>query len=426
MLRESLKYMFFTLGAVLALGLLIHTLIAGLPATPAQSVQAEITPEVTTMPETPTPIPTPTPEPEAHRKERLIQAAMDSLTVEEKLGQLLMFGFEGKNSPDEASLAVFDAYQVGNSFLYGGNVESSDPDGGFARAGQLTAQLNARTVQGIPPLVSVDVEGGSVVRFFWDPWPESPRSLGREGGDPEKAKEQFYQIGKTLLETGFHINFAPVMDVAPSPMDTFLTTRIISSDPAVASQVGTAIIEGLQEAGCLATAKHFPGHGGTAGDSHQLTPRVDKSLDAMRAYDLVPFQAAIDAGVDAIMVAHILYPQLDPENIATLSQPIITGLLREEMGFDGLVISDDFRMKGITTQASPEESAVQFILAGGDIILCGPMPERQAAIGKALKAAYENGTLTEARLNESVYRILSAKYSFGNWAEAFDQGTGPA
>ena len=332
--------------------------------------------------------PTPTPEPEAHRKERLIQAAMDSLTVEEKLGQLLMFGFEGKNSPDEASLAVFDAYQVGNSFLYGGNVESSDPDGGFARAGQLTAQLNSRTVQGIPPLVSVDVEGGSVVRFFWDPWPDSPRSLGRDGGDPEKARQQFYEIGTKLIETGFQMDFAPVMDVAPSPMDTFLTTRIISSDTAVASQVGTAIIEGLQEAGCLSTAKHFPGHGGTPGDSHELTPRVDKSLEELRAYDLIPFQAAIDAGVDAVMVAHILYPQIDPENIATLSKPIITDLLREEMGFTGLVISDDFRMKGITTQASPEESAVQFILAGGDIILCGPMPERQEAIAKALLAAY--------------------------------------
>ncbi|MBQ2770908.1 MAG: hypothetical protein IJF41_06680, partial [Clostridia bacterium] len=269
-------------------------------------------------------------------------------------------------------------------------------------------------------LNAIDVEGGSVVRFFWDPWPDSPRSLGREGGNPERARQLFFDIGTKLLETGFQMDFAPVMDVAPSPMDTFLTTRIISSDTAVASQVGTAIIAGLQEAGCLSTAKHFPGHGGTPGDSHELTPRVDKSLEELRAYDLIPFQAAIDAGVDAVMVAHILYPQIDPENIATLSKPIITDLLREEMGFTGLVISDDFRMKGITTQASPEESAVQFILAGGDIILCGPMPERQEAIAKALLAAYESGTLTAERLEESVYRILDAKLDFGDWARAFE------
>ena len=140
-----------------------------------------------------------------------------------------------------------------------------------------------------------------------------------------------------------------------------------------------------------------------------------------KALATVPvIQAAIDAGVDAVMVAHILYPQIDPENIATLSKPIITDLLREEMGFTGLVISDDFRMKGITTQASPEESAVQFILAGGDIILCGPMPERQEAIAKALLAAYESGTLTAERLEESVYRILDAKLDFGDWARAFE------
>lgn len=424
MLRESLKYMFLTLAVFCALGLLVLSLVRGLTA-PAQSDLAKPLPEVTPM-ETPlatpspSPTPSPTPEPAGYVRDRLIRTVLESLTPEEKIGQLLMFGFEGKDAVDEAAKAIAETYYVGNGFLYGGNVESSDPDGGFARAKALTEQLSTRTVKNIPPLNAIDVEGGSVVRFFWDPWPDSPRSLGREGGDPERARQLFFDIGTKLLETGFQMDFAPVMDVAPSPMDTFLTTRIISSDTAVASQVGTAIIEGLQEAGCLSTAKHFPGHGGTPGDSHELTPRVDKSLEELRAYDLIPFQAAIDAGVDAVMVAHILYPQIDPENIATLSKPIITDLLREEMGFTGLVISDDFRMKGITTQASPEESAVQFILAGGDIILCGPMPERQEAIAKALLAAYESGTLTAERLEESVYRILDAKLDFGDWARAFE------
>jgi len=198
-------------------------------------------------------------------------------------------------------------------------------------------------------------------------------------------------------------------------MSTFLTSRIISSDADTAAAIGAATIEGLKTAGCLSAAKHFPGHGGTNADSHAAMPVVDKSLDAMRGYDLIPFMAGIKAGVDIVLVAHISYPQLDENDIASMSAPIISGLLREELGFSGVVMSDDFRMGGLTGRYDVGEAAVRFINAGGDLILCGAVAESQIAIMQALQAAAADGSLSEARINESLMRILLLKLKSGLW-----------
>lgn len=182
------------------------------------------------------------------------------------------------------------------------------------------------------------------------------------------------------------------------------------------SDIGAAIIAGLHDAGCLSAAKHFPGHGGTSADSHATTPVVDKSADELFEYDLVPFAAAVEAGVDVVLVAHIRYPALDPENIASLSPAIIGGLLREELGFDGIVMSDDFRMGGLTSQCPAGEAAVRFLLAGGDLILCGPRHDLQREIMDALLAAAADGTLSEARIDESVLRIVQKKMQVTGWS----------
>ena len=172
---------------------------------------------------------------------------------------------------------------------------------------------------------------------------------------------------------------------------------------------------GLQEGGCLSVVKHFPGHGATAADSHNVTPVVKKTLDELRAYELLPFERAVAAGADGVMMAHILYPEVDPDYIASLSEIFLTDILRGEMGFEGLILADDFRMNGLRSQASLEQAAVRFILAGGDLVLCGANHDYQRAILKGLTEAVENGTISEERLNESVVRVLTAKMKVSDW-----------
>ena len=146
-----------------------------------------------------------------------------------------------------------------------------------------------------------------------------------------------------------------------------------------------------------------------------MTPVVDKTLEELQNYDFVPFESAISGGVDAMMIAHVQYPALDETDIASMSEPIITGLLRNKMGFTGLVISDDFRMEGLTTRYDIGDAAVRFILAGGDIVMCGAQSDKQQAIVEALAAAAADGRITPERIDESVRRILIQKISLGTW-----------
>ena len=364
---------------------------------------------------TASPTPTPTPVPEGYEEMVRTEELLKTLTIEEKIGQLLMFGLDGRDAPAQEFLSVVERYHVGNAILLGVNISTTDADGGFSRAASLCGQIAPLNARGIPFLISIDVEGGNVVRFRWDPWLASQKALG-DADDPADAKARFRAIAEKLTANGMNYDLAPVADMAPDPMKSFMTTRIISGEPEVTVRIAGAIIEGLHEGGCMTCAKHFPGHGGTTGDSHQVTPTIRRTKEELEAYDLIAFRGAMDAGVDSVMVAHILYPELDPENIATVSPAILTGLLRGEMGYDGIVISDDFRMKGISTQMSGGEAALRFLLAGGDIILCGPDAERQEDICRTLLAAVKDGRLTETRIDESLRRVLHAKSLYGDWS----------
>ena len=426
LLKDSFKYMLLTLLAALLLLLAALLLLNGedifaprgagteaagntpapTPVTIDVGVVAGSTAHPSFLPTpspSPSPLPTPTPDPDA-----ALKAYIAGMPVRDKLGQMVLFGFSGTNAPSEAFRALVDEYAVGNAMLYGPNIVSGDADGGFARARTLTDALGAAMDRGIPPLVGIDVEGGTVVRFRWDSRPASARTLGRNNS-AELAFSQFSTIGRQLYDCGINLDLAPVLDVAAEPMDTFLTTRILSDSAEVAANMGAAVIGGLHDGGVLSAAKHFPGHGGTAEDSHDTTPVVDRGADELAAYDLVPFRAAVGAGVDVVLVAHILYPALDANDIASMSAPVMTDLLRGELGFTGVVMSDDFRMGGLTGRYAPGEAAVKFVLAGGDLILCGAQPDRQRAILEGLTAAAADGTLTEARIDESVLRILRAK-----------------
>lgn len=418
MIRDSLKWMLLTLllaGIFIAAGLLfvlpaIAPAVSPAPVQPTDEILPIATPQPTETqpPATDTPAPEDTPQPteEPSLSDRL-DAYIAGMSTEEKLGQLVMFGFSGTSSVSSEFAGIMDDYHIGNVILYGYNIVSEDGDGGFSRCARLTQSVIQANTTGIPLLISTDVEGGTVVRFRWSPWPSSARTLGKKN-DTDKAYSQFVTIGSALHDVGINMDLAPVLDVAESPESSFLGTRIISARSEVAARIGAAIIEGLGDGGVLSTAKHFPGHGAAAADSHNTTPVINRTLSQLWNYDLIPFAAAVEADVDAVLVGHLLFPDID-DDIASMSSVFINDLLRGEMGFDGLVISDDFRMAGLTKRYSVEDAAVQFLLAGGDIILCGPQHDRQRTIMDALQAAAADGTLSQARMDQSVRRVLLAK-----------------
>lgn len=344
---------------------------------------------------------------------QLINAKMASMTTEEKIGQLLMFGFIGGNAIDQNFLRILQQYPVGNMIFYGDNINKNDGSGGFESVRRQITLLESSYPACVPRFFSVDVEGGTVSRFNWQPALKSAYELGQ--GSADAAYSQFKRVGQKLRSIGLNIDLAPVLDVAEDPLSTFMGTRIISSDPAKVCEIGNAAMRGLHSSGCLATAKHFPGHGATAEDSHDHTPVVNKSADELYAYDLVPFADAVRNGIDCVMAAHIKYPALDDTEVASMSRRILTGILRQEFGFNGIIISDEICMGGLTSQYSAGEAAVKFIQAGGDIILCGATYSAQVQVIQALYSAVANGTISMQRLDQSVYRILAYKYSYGIW-----------
>ena len=371
------------------------------------------TPSPTPTP-APTPEPTPTPAPTPVPMEVKLRSYMAGMTDKEKIGQLVMFGFSGTNAVSTEFAKIMTEYAVGNVILYGANISRGDRDGGFDRCAKLTKDIRAHMAGPIPPLISIDVEGGKVTRFRWQNKLLSAHALG-EKDDEAAARSQFERIAGALSDVGVNTDLGPVLDVAKNPAKTFLGERIISGDETVAARMGCACIEGLQSGGCLSVVKHFPGHGATAADSHDGTPVVKKSLEALRDYELYPFQQAVVAGADGVMMAHILYPEIDPDHIASQSAVFMTNVLREEMGFEGLILADDFRMNGLRSKVSLEQAGVRFILAGGDIILCCANHSYQRSILKGLTEAVANGTISRERLDESVLKVLTAKVKVTSW-----------
>ncbi len=384
--------------------------------TPFQSVELTATPSpAPTEPPSkePTATPTSAPTPVKTPSDPL-EAYIESMTIEERIGQLCMFGFSGTSSVSSAFASIMTEYKIGNVILYGQNISRTNSDGGFGQCEELVNDIVSYTSSDIPLLISTDVEGGDVTRFKWPKWPTHARTLG-DSYDTERAFTQFASIGEGLRGVGINVDLAPCLDVAHNPSETFLGKRIISSDATVVSDIGLSCIQGLQSENMLSIVKHFPGHGATNKDSHATTPIVNKSLKELKEYELVPFQTAVDCGVDGVMVAHILYPEIDEDDIASMSSVLIGEVLRDEMGFNGLVMSDDFRMAGLRSRYSLEDAAVRFILAGGDLILCGANHDYQQQILSGLLAAVGDGRISEKRLNESVYRVLTAKMRVTDW-----------
>ncbi len=353
---------------------------------------------------------------------------VSDLTLAEKIGQMLCLGWRGDDSllnvNAQARACVRDL-KAGGLIVMGRNVQAAQttpvPPINVPRVRAMLDELQG--FADVPLLVATDQEGGRVARLRGVPFTFFPaaRVVG-QAGDVSLAREAARIAGAELAQAGINFNFAPVADVDSNLANPVIGDRAFGSDAKVVAQFVAAQVEGYQASGgVLACAKHFPGHGDTAVDSHLDLPTLLFSLDEMAARELVPFRAAIAAGVAAIMTAHILFPAVDPFGLpATMSRAILTDLLRGTLGFDGLIVTDCLEMKAVSDRWGTPRAAVLAALAGADVLLVCHTWERQKATRDALLDAAERGELPLARVDEAVGRILAAKRRVSTFALDLD------
>lgn len=316
------------------------------------------------------------------------------------VGQLFLGGFMGEEPSQEFKELAKDGI-VGGAILFRRNIVNVEQAATFAR--QLLALPAPSQL-----MLAIDQEGGRVQRLL-SPFPELPPM--RKFGEAKKKTlilRAGRLIGECLALVGFQQNYAPVLDVDSNPANPVIGDRSFSRDPATVARMGAAYIEGLQSTGIAACGKHFPGHGDTSEDSHLALPTLPHDRARLDEIELVPFRAAVRAGVSAIMTAHIMFPAFDSENPATLS-PRVLGILREELGFEGVIVSDDLEMKAIADHYGIADAAVRSIRAGCDQLLVCHHPALLADAHRAIVDAVERGILDRGRVLEAAERVRVLK-----------------
>lgn len=321
------------------------------------------------------------------------------------VGQLLTVGFDGPSLPPELARRIA-ASEVGGVMLFRPNIQSP------AQVASLVTEVRAAAVGGgveSPCLVAIDQEGGLVQRLR-DPltaWPDM-LSVGT-ANDLARTEHVGRALGGELAALGIGWDFAPVLDVHTNPDNPVIGNRAFGRAPDVVAAQALAFWRGLRAAGVIGCGKHFPGHGDTRTDSHLDLPVVEHDIDRLRQVELAPFAAAARAGIDAIMTAHVLFPALDADWPATLSRRILTDLLRQEMGFSGVIVSDDLGMKAVADRYAIEDLAVGAVAAGADILLIREPEDRQLRAFEALIHAAEHDDKLRARVAESAARVDAMK-----------------
>lgn len=355
---------------------------------------------------------------DALTREDNVKTILDSMSLEEKLEQMIIvdipYIYEGTNEVDftkvnESVREFFKTRKPGGIILFENNMINSD------QTKTMISDIQA-TKDKVPFFISVDEEGGRISKIpikFNIPTAEE---IGNTGS-PKKAFEAAENIGKELRELGFNVDYAPILDVNTNPNNPVIGDRSFSSDPKVVAEFGVEYINGLRSYEILSTAKHFPGHGDTIGDSHKGFVEVTQDINRIKSVELLPFREAIKNNVDFVMIGHISVPALDSTRTpASLSKPIVTDLLKNEMGFKGVVITDSLDMGAITQSYNKYESVKLAINSGNDIAL---MPDITVTPGKDiseydelinyLKEEVNKGNIKEERVNDSVITILKAK-----------------
>ena len=359
------------------------------------------------------------------------------MTTEQKLAQMMVVALRSDPGNTKTATEVTPAYEellkkydFGGIILFGGNIVDMQQTVKLIHDSQEAAMASEK---GIPMLVCADQEGGLVNRIQFGVTGPGSMALAATG-DTKLTKESADMIGEEMEALGFNVDFAPVSDVNNNPANPIIGVRAFSDDPAIVSENVPLFIEGLSKHNIAASLKHFPGHGNVGEDSHTGLPKSELTLEELKACELMPFQAGIDAGAEMIMTAHIQYPNIEKETYkskkdkkkvnlpATLSHAIINDVLREEMGYNGIVVTDALDMEAITTHFNATDAAVMAINAGVDILLCpvnlyqddetDTFPAMEKYMNKLVKRV-EAGDISEEELNDSVTRILKLKYEKG-------------
>lgn len=361
-------------------------------------------------------------------------AIVSNMTLEEKVGQMFMPDFRTWNGSDftvynDEVGNIIKQYHLGGVILFANNLKTTDASVRLMDGLQSAAPTMQNTGTKIPLITTTDQEGGSIVRLGQGTVMPGNMALGATN-DPQEANKVGKATGEELKAIGINVDFAPDLDCNINPFNPVIGVRSFGGDPNLVSKMGTAYINGLHDAGVGATGKHFPGHGDTSTDSHLGLPVVTHDLATVHNLDLVPFQTAINNGIDMIMTAHVVFPAVDNSTVtakdgsivnlpATLSHKVLTDLLRTEMGFKGVITTDAMNMGAITKNFGDVDASIMAIEAGADILLMPAAVTKASEIGNLDKVfsgvinAVNNGEITEARINESAQRIIALKIKRG-------------
>ncbi len=337
----------------------------------------------------------------------------DNMTIEEQLGQLLMVGFWG-HTPSPEVLDLIQRYHIGNILFFSRNIHDTQ------QVLELTHSLQAAAKKAghrYPLLIAVDQENG-IVQRLGDVATIFPGNMALGAiGSEQVAHEVALATGRELQALGINMNLAPVVDVNNNPANPVIGVRSFGEDAQQVARLGAAMVKGYQEAGIIACLKHFPGHGDTATDSHLALPTIPYTLDRLKTLELVPFKNGIKAGCDSVMSAHIAFPALAEQMDlpATLSRTIIHGLLRQQLGFSGVIVSDCLEMQAIAATFGTARAAVMALEAGIDLVLVSHHYELQCASIEAIRSAYADGRLSPQAIEQAVERVLQLKARYLSW-----------
>lgn len=342
-------------------------------------------------------------------KEETATPTLSDMSLEERIGQMIFAGIDGTALTKE-SKQLISVNKVGGLIFYQNNLKDE-----MQTVSLLNAIKSESEKEKHPLFLGVDQEGGRISRLPGLNKLPTNQDIGKRN-NPTFSYRIGTLLGKEMNAFGFNLDFAPVLDVNSNPKNPVIGDRSFGNKAEIVSNLGIQTMKGIQSQNVISVVKHFPGHGDTGVDSHLELPIIRKSIEDLNALELIPFKKAIEDGADVVMVAHILLPKIDPKFPSSMSHDIITGILREQLQFDGVVMTDDMTMNAILGHYEIGQAAVDAVKAGNDIVLVAHDYQKVKRAIDAIKQAVHNGEISEERINTSVSRILllKEKYKLNN------------
>ncbi|MGP4081043.1 beta-N-acetylhexosaminidase [Pseudalkalibacillus sp. R45] len=344
------------------------------------------------------------------------------MDLKQKIGQLMVFGFKAEH-PSKLSdeiKALIENHHIGGIILFGRNIGTPEEIQELTTTLQTTAK-NAGQEQ--PLFICIDQENGVVRRLGEGTTVFPGAMLLGATGEPELAFEIGKASGQELLDLGINWNLSPVVDVNNNPHNPVIDVRSFGEKPEMVAEFGKQLMKGMQASGIITTLKHFPGHGDTTVDSHLALPVIPHELERLRKVELLPFKESIDSGADTVMSSHVYFPSIEPEENrpATMSKAVMTGLLREELGFDGVITTDCMEMKAIADGIGTAQGAVEAIKAGVDLIMISHLPTLQHEAIERVFQAVLSGEIEERTIDKACERVMKLKQNSLKWNDTLNE-----